>query len=84
MSFTHHSLPLPRPGPPGHQQLLPGQDELQPGAALLHLHHGAPPLRPMPYDPQLQGKPDPRKLVAGEPVGALSYEPKPVIQCSLL
>ena len=45
---------------------LPGQVKLQPGPALLDVDHGAPPLRPMPHDPQLQGKPDPGKLVAGQ------------------
>ena len=58
-------LPVPRPRPPGHEQLLPDQVELEPGPALLDLDDGAPPLRPVPHDTQLQGKPDPRKPLSG-------------------
>ena len=65
MPVPDDRVPVPRPGPPRHQQLLPDQVELQPGPALLHLHHGAPPLRPVPHDPQLQGQPDTRQSLTG-------------------
>ena len=58
-------LLVPRFGPPGHQQLLPDQVQFEPRTALLHVDDGAPPFRPMPHDTQLQGQPDPRKLISG-------------------
>ena len=62
--FVHGDrLPLSRPGPQGNQQQLPDQVQQQPGPPLLHLHHGAPPLRPVHNAAQQQRQPDPVKRV---------------------
>ena len=44
---------------------LPDQVCQQPGPAVLYLNHGAPPLRPVPHDPQHQGEHDTRQPLSG-------------------
>ena len=49
-------LPVSRPRPPRHEQRVPDEDGLPPGHPVLHVHDGAPPLRPVRHDPQLRGQ----------------------------
>ena len=49
-------LPLPRLGPPRHQQRLRVEGRVPVGHPLLHVDDGAPPLRPVRHDPQLRGQ----------------------------
>ena len=52
------------------------QEQQLPGHAVLHLHHGAPPLRPVPHDPQHQGQPDPWQPLPGEATRSLAISPR--------
>ncbi len=47
---------MPRPGSSRDEQRVRVEGGVPLGHPLLHLHHGAPPLRPVRYDPQLRRK----------------------------